>query len=149
MGIAGDPPTLASVQLGVPNASVVAHPHYEEPDARKRFKDMKEYFFACASAQDAHSYATGAGITHLLLDMTKIEPTQAVALSRFYKKQHRCRDDMGRGLLGMQRTFFQIVLDRRRFFKPLHVVGSYFFVQVLQHPGSDAAADASVSTKDP
>eukprot|EP00927_Polykrikos_kofoidii_P055861 TRINITY_DN50048_c0_g1_i1.p1 TRINITY_DN50048_c0_g1~~TRINITY_DN50048_c0_g1_i1.p1 ORF type:complete len:971 (+),score=122.93 TRINITY_DN50048_c0_g1_i1:98-2914(+) len=137
--IAGDAVNLASVRLALPHVAVLAHPHYEEPGARKRFKAMKEYLYACAPVEDAHKYAVRLGVTHLFLDMTKLEPGQAIALSQYYKKRRRCHQEMGPGLLGMRRTFFQIILGGGHgLFKPLHIVGSYVFVQVLNQTKGDA-----------
>eukprot|EP00929_Paragymnodinium_shiwhaense_P000183 TRINITY_DN100427_c0_g1_i1.p1 TRINITY_DN100427_c0_g1~~TRINITY_DN100427_c0_g1_i1.p1 ORF type:complete len:729 (+),score=115.13 TRINITY_DN100427_c0_g1_i1:59-2188(+) len=138
--LGGDATTLASARLALRNISIVAHPHYEDPDARRRFKDMKEYFYACASAKDAHAYAVRNGITHVLLDMTKLAPSQALTLSAFYDEHNRCKESLGAGLLGMNRTFFQLVLKGHPWFKSLHVVGSYVFLKVLEKVADDAAS---------
>jgi len=139
--IAGDAVNLASARLALPETSIVAHPHYEHPLARKRFREAKEYFYACGSAKDAHKYAIKLGVTHLLLDVQRLAPNQAVSLSRFYKKRRQCHNDMGAALMGMQRTVFQIILGDDGLFEPLHVVGPYTLVRVV--PASLEATPAA------
>lgn len=147
--IAGDATTLASARLALPNAAVVAHPHYEHPRARQRFRDAKEYFLACGPSLDAHKYARRLGVTHLILDLTRLAPQQAVSLSRFYKKSRRCSDKMGADLLGMGRTLFQIVMDDGQLFQPLHVAGAYILVKVLPQPSRHAEAQRQRAAVDP
>jgi len=133
--VAGDAVTLSIVRMSTP-FPVTAHPHYEHPFARQRFREAKEMLYGCAPPQEVYDYLVSLNVTHVLLDVLRLAPHQAIDLSKFYEPSRRCSASMGQGIMGDRRPFFHMVFGGGQtdppLFRPEHVVGPLVLVKVMR-----------------